>query len=171
MEDRYLFRAKRMKYDPGVYETWVTGFYIHTNGGDYIVDPYKASTFSEGDLIEVVPETVCQCTGLRDRNGLLIYENDIVETKFHKGVIKCENFAWAIETTDDHVGTRPIFETGAYFDDIKYFKVVGNIFDNPELRELRVQQSMYLDATKRAEEFLARLQKTTELEENDMERD
>lgn len=158
MEDRYLFRAKRMKYNPNE-ETWVIGSYVHTNDGDYIVVPYKKSTLlGEGKYIEVNPSTLCQCTGLQDKSGKLIFENDIVEKEFYtdydahansekyKGVIKFEYFSWVVETNGGNC-QRPLFDAMAYTNDLKHFEVVGNILDHPELlkNEIKQQEDVELD--------------------------
>lgn len=163
MEDRYLFRAKRKKYDSNE-EVWVIGSYVHTNDGDYIVVPYKKSTLlGEGKYIEVVPETVCQCTGLKDENDKLIYENDIVELLGHRGVIKyvcggfgigyrknidweeiqsnimrvtgCENILYACEN-DNYISLWEIYWNFNDEDDsVDTVEVIGNVFDNKELLE------------------------------------
>ena len=163
MKDRYLFKAKRMKYNPNE-ETWVIGSYVHTNDGDYIVVPYKKSTLlGEGKYIEVNPSTICQCTGLKDKNGKLIWENDIVDFLGHKGVIKyecgsfgiaykniidweeieskimpvtgCDNALYACEN-DNYISLWEIYWNFNDEDDcLSMVKVIGNIFDNPELLE------------------------------------
>lgn len=117
MEDRYLFKAKRL--DNG---EWVLG----------------ALFDGESHCIEVDRNTICQCTGLRDKNGNLIWENDIVRDKhgnFYK-VFWQNNyyqFSWICVKSD-------VFFTGVKWDlwSFKGFEmeVIGNIFDNPELLEV-----------------------------------
>lgn len=167
MEDRYLFKAKRI--DNG---EWVQGNLIQscdaTDGWETIIIPIKNSNMftkhikcGYGNLgfenwYRVDPSTICQCTGLKDKNGKLIWENDIVKKGFYidydsvyqeehvtsviskeyVGTVKFECFAWIVETFNDQIKCiLPIYELSEHSEDIKYFEVVGNIFDNPELGE------------------------------------
>lgn len=80
MEDRYLFKAKRV--DNG---EWVQGYYVKgLNMYDkevYLIFEPNTMFYSSGETdgwSEIDPATICQCTGLKDKNGKLIWENDIV---------------------------------------------------------------------------------------------
>lgn len=125
-----LFRGKHMHVCPEnkhLDGTWVEGYLAdknHINDGKYefLIDP----------------ETICQYTGLTDKNGKKIWENDILEghldDKFPKDVTR-EKVIW-------HENGWKTEEPGCvnkeYLDefDAENFEVVGNVFDNPELLEV-----------------------------------
>lgn len=71
MENRYLFRAKRK--DNG---EWIFGNLIQTDDGVYIIQNYVPQHLIKN--CEVDQSTICQCTGRKDKNGKLIWENDIL---------------------------------------------------------------------------------------------
>lgn len=82
--------------------------------------------------------TVEQCSGLKDKNGRLIYEGDIVKATLKYMGSKTESLCFAVDFSDgafgyfDELGRFGLlanFGTGAMF------KVVGNIHENPELLE------------------------------------
>ena len=81
MKERYLFRAKRK--DSG---EWVFGglSYCEKTGAYFITNMGKDHISYIGFHQEVDPETICQCTGLKDKNGNLIWENDIVSCEHEK---------------------------------------------------------------------------------------
>ena len=89
MEDRYLYKAKRK--DNG---EWVVGSYI--NGGFIIKTNHT-------ECVDIFENTICQCTGLKDKNGKLIWENDILNFLGHKGIIKyeCGSFGIAYKNIID----------------------------------------------------------------------
>lgn len=77
MEDRYLFKAK---FDDS--DRWVKGQLVEVND-TYLIIPNHAikilaGWFSTSNIVEVKKDTICRCTGLRDKNGKLIWENDIL---------------------------------------------------------------------------------------------
>ena len=88
-----LFRAKRI--DNG---EWVEGYYLKTTLGkdiepsDVIFVPFKINRSGQWGWIKVLPETLCQYTGMVDKNGNRIWENDIVsalsEGKYATGMVK-----------------------------------------------------------------------------------
>ena len=148
MENRYLCRGKRI--DNG---EWVKGNLIQscdaTDGWETIIIPVKNSNMftkhikhGYGNLgfenwYRVDPSTICQCTGLRDKNGKLIWENDIMEGHLDE------------EHPEDVTRTRVLwYENGWYTKEIgsidyeplsdfdsENFEVIGNMIDNPELLE------------------------------------
>ena len=156
MNDRYLYRAKRT--DNG---EWVEGYLYGIWERRYIL---WGMTNDVPDMIEVDTSTICQCTGLRDKNGKLIWENDIVDFLGHKGkvmyecgsfgiayrecidweeiesnicsVTGCDNALYACEN-DNYISLWEIYWN---FNDEDYsvntVDVIGNIFDNPELLEV-----------------------------------
>lgn len=142
MEDRYLFRGKRI--DNG---EWAEGNLIQNSdaedGWEAIIIPAKNSNMftkhikhGYGDLgyenwYRVDTATVCQCTGLKDKNGKLIYENDIVKCGNTTVVVWNEHFAsWCL--------TKKGWMYHHFFGESqepKDCEVIGNTFDNPELLE------------------------------------
>ena len=160
MENRYLYRAKRT--DNG---EWVEGNLVWSDDADddyksIIIPTTNSNMFtkggSRGDLgfenwCRVDPSTICQCTGLKDKNGKLIWENDIVKKEFYTdydafanseeyiGVVKYEDCAWCVSyERDGHRCNSPIFMAMEYHD-AEHFNVIGNIFDNPELLEVNYE--------------------------------
>ena len=77
MNDRYLFRAKRKNWKQLPKEMWwVEGYLYGIWERRYIL---WGMINDVPNMVEVDPSTICQCTGLKDKNGKLIWENDVVK--------------------------------------------------------------------------------------------
>ena len=121
-----IFKAKRL--DNG---EWVEGSLISFADGGRAILPSKsaalykkgASLFSTVNYLEVDPSTVCQYTGLTDKNGKKVFEGDNVYDPH-------ENSIYTVEWNENnaifqmaHDWRRRSVET-AY-----YCEIIGNIHD------------------------------------------
>lgn len=132
MNDRYLFRAKRI--DNG---EWVEGCLLVLDDETYRIATSCLQGIAEQLLevcaYEVDPPTICQCTGLKDKNGNMIWENDVVKGAWfdkgkrhrHIGTVSYTCFAYKV------VGVKQYY--GLHDELNGIYTVIGNIFDNPEL--------------------------------------
>ncbi len=131
MENRYLFRGKRK--DNG---EWVFGDLVHSvyKIGDTCVGQYG----NEVGMHEVDPETVCQCTGGKDKNSKLIYEDDIAKDdkgNLYKAFWQDNHyqFSWmCVKSEKLPIGAKWNFDCFRGYE----MEVIGNVFDNPELLEV-----------------------------------
>ena len=148
-----LFKAKRI--DSG---EWIVGDLSHHKTGRVFIKPLNGSAIS---TCEVDKDTICQYTGLNDKNGKLIWENDVVDFLGHKGTVKyecggfgiayrecidweeiesnicpitgCDNALYACEN-DNFISLWEIYWNFNDEDNsVNTVEVIGNIFDNPEL--------------------------------------
>lgn len=127
MEDRYLSKAKRLDN-----EEWVQGYLVYDNR-DKLYRIIMEIQYSTGTCIttdnapRVDSSTICRCTGSKDKNGKLIWGNDIVKTSGHIFVCYWDeyNFEWGLKSKTHTFGLGYI--------DKWLIEVIGNIFDNQEL--------------------------------------
>lgn len=139
MSREILFKAKRK--DNG---KWVEGNLITNERNEkqkyigYIFDE-RNGVIEDFDLVEVIPDTICQYAGLTDKNGKRIWENDICDRKekypeivvFNKGDWRLDySYVFGKEIHTDACNL------GFYVCERKCVEVIGNIFDNPELLEV-----------------------------------
>ncbi len=132
-----LFRAKRLDNGKCVYGNLVLSIDVDDEYGTIIIPMEESGMFVKGEDPEehdlgfenwhlVDPDTICQYTGLTDKNGRKIFEGDIIKD-IDYGIMKCiylhGSFAW-------------YKEDGFKIECMRYvpvIEVIGNIFDNPEL--------------------------------------
>lgn len=144
MNERYLFRGKQK--DNG---KWVEGDLMQWNDGTMRI------CVEDGDDSKiartVIPETVGQCTGLKDKNGKLIFKGDIIrgfsypfmsdgEYDYYALVVWSKDYcAFRIRTVKNPQSkVRGISDGNTEFMDdwnSDDWEVIGNIHDNPELLE------------------------------------
>lgn len=129
MEDRYLYRAKRIDNDE-----WIQGDLVHSvyKKGDTCVGQYE----NEVGMHVVDSSTICQCTGLKDKNGNLIWENDIVNCQD----AECSGYICWDKNRSSFL-FNVLIEDGGFEEEHIYdyqdcMEIIGNTFDNPELLEV-----------------------------------
>lgn len=146
MNREILFKAK--KTDNG---EWVEGNLITNEKNEnqkyigYIFDE-RNEVIEDFDIVEVVPDTLCQYTGLTDKNGKKIWENDIVLLREEiqdyewKAVVKFGNpngkynWGWQLVPIGECDMNKDIL---LWIDmEIANCEVIGNIFDNEDLLEV-----------------------------------
>lgn len=87
---------------------------------------------------DVDRDTICQCIGLKDKNGKLIWENDVCDRKEqYPEIVKYCNGDWTLDYSyASHKESGGCYcNLGFYAEERKCVEVIGNIFDNPELLE------------------------------------
>ena len=114
-----LFRGKRTDNDE-----WIEGSFLNKNNIGIFYDDTEESDCTV-HIFSVIPETVGQYTGLTDKNGIKIFEGDIVKGTFLGFPIPIEDDVFSICWQEDVAGYR-----ANYFENVE---VIGNIHDNPEL--------------------------------------
>ena len=133
MNREILFKAKRK--DNG---EWVEGYYradpdldMHfICGWDY----YSSENGLEREPFEyeIDPDTICQYTGLHDKNGEKIWENDILDCG-NKLRVSWHHFKASWVLSKKGWMYNHFFGEAVEPEDVE---VIGNIFDNPELLEV-----------------------------------
>ena len=164
MNVEYMCKAKRKDNNE-----WVTGYYVFTRksldvfdrmtsefnlGKSFDIFDQMISKFNfdryliidlRGKLHEVIPETVAHCTGLKDKNGKLIFTGDIVESRasenqadWKRWVVGFSDGSFCFNRKNPKKRKHKYEENLLCVDEIELYglTVIGNIHDNPELLEV-----------------------------------
>lgn len=125
MNREIKFRGKRV--DNG---EWVYGHYAH---GDIHTKPsFVDGANTEWWGYEVDPSTVGQFTGLKDKDGKDVYDGDMLEDQGKSiGVVEWNQDDCSFSINWISSGLN-LYES-MYQDDVKHFRKIGDIHDNPEL--------------------------------------
>jgi len=131
----HIYRGKRI--DDG---EWEYGNLIIDGNFAYIV---LLENIDRYDRCEVDPETVGEFTGMRDGKENMIFENDIIQVRYSKE--DCTNYLVVYLNVDagyylsESVNYSPCFirDKPLGRNNRHYFKVIGNLTDNPELLEAK----------------------------------
>lgn len=142
MNKDILFRAKKKGWQKADKTEWIYGYYFCLKHRDrrkhlhHFIIPLDAE-IEKGKAIdeiqiEIDPETLGQYINKKDRYDNLVFEKDIVEIFAEDE----ERFTvkWDIDTAG--IGMIGNISTYVTFDNYaeREIEVIGNIFDNPELR-------------------------------------
>ena len=113
--------------------------------GDLMLDLKNGKVYS-GDVgipeytIDVTNQVILmQYTGCRDKNGLEIFEGDVIKDKYDK-IRLVQRYVGAFVITNKIPDSDGQESTYSYFNNLSnhhfYFEVIGNMWENPELLEV-----------------------------------
>lgn len=135
MNREILFKAKRK--DNG---EWIEGCIV-IDQSRFDRFKYRIQPIESGVLYAhpIDPDTLCQYTGLTDKNSKRIWENDICDRKEkYPEIVVFNKGDWQLDYS--YVFEKEIHtdacNLGFYVCERKCVEVIGNIFDNPELLEV-----------------------------------
>mgnify|MGYP002803195343 FL=1 len=154
-----LYRGKRI--DNG---EWAQGWLKpYQNGGYDDIKEYPRLCIQNGslskDIYEVIPETVGQWTGLTDKNGIKVFDGDIVKDDNLDTILLCDTrkskrtgiaivkyglhdvpsddpFCWG-KALGFYFDGDTLYPTPAMYEesDEFFFEIIGNFYDNADLLE------------------------------------
>ena len=138
-----LFKAKRIEDGK-----WIEGYYQKRYGllgnEEHLI--FHADNYTVWEYAEIDPETLCQFTGLYDRYGNKIWENDILKTRSDEyAQVKFGLYNPGSAVSEYNQGFYVTFSENSYYRQelgfwCKESYVRGNTFDNLELLQEESKQ-------------------------------
>ena len=125
----FLLRGKRTDNGEWVYGYYTKARYFLNKKEMHIIFEPDVEAFPHCEFTgyeEVLPETVGQYTGLTDKNGVKIFEGDIVDYISSDVIGNPKTGTIIVEDMTD-------YDTMIYLNHSDELQIIGNIFDNPEL--------------------------------------
>lgn len=98
---------------------WVYGYYVKQYGAHMM---YLEDMIDDFDVVHVDPNTIGQYTGLTDKNGNKIFENDIINFRGNVGVVRFAGGSFFAKNDDGSVNIRPY--------EFTFSKIIGNVDDD-----------------------------------------
>ena len=95
-----------------------------------IMENFRDNSNGIDTYITITPERVYQCTGLKDKNGKLIYEGDILQQPQLPHKVVCEWYKDGFWLNGFMNGAKRELRNMH-----NWYEVIGNIYENPELLE------------------------------------
>ena len=123
-----LFRGKTIDSP-----RWVEGYYAFD--GMHLIERKSIECPRYWEVNPINPNTLGQFTGLYDKNGVRVFEGDIVH---HINELVCEDMGqvyWDEKRCQFARTTRGPYRVSFELSPYATYEVIGNIFDNPELLE------------------------------------
>lgn len=126
--NRYPDREYRTNYKNGA---WVYGLVTAMYDDSFPNLPAEMKNIDGISDIDVDHRTIGQYTGLTDKNGVKIFEGDIIRygDTIHKVVFEQRNGTAYFGLVYSPIETLPFGQ----YQDLQQLEVIGNIYDNPEL--------------------------------------
>ena len=125
------FRGMTNKRDES---EWTYGDLLHYND-EYFINVFETEFGERAYMERVIKKSICQFTGLHDKNGKEIYEGDIIRFTYEK------DFRISLEDSETRIVNKAFevkwWETQYNIiksNEVRY-EVIGNIYENHELLE------------------------------------